>query len=89
MFYVYALLNCNGQLYFGCTSNLEKRIQEHTNGKVFTTAKYLPVKLIYYEAYHSEKDAFQREKMLKRYGSSWSQLRKRIRYSILDFQGRG
>lgn len=64
-------------------------MQEHTNGKVFTTAKYLPVKLVYYEAYRSEKDAFQREKMLKRYGSSWNKLKRRIKYSISDFQGRG
>lgn len=58
-------------------------------GKVSTTNKYLPVKLIYYECYLSQKDAIQREKMIKRFGSAYSHLKRRISNSLKDSQGRG
>ncbi len=76
--YVYVLRMNNGQLYVGSTCNLEKRIKEHKNGKVFTTKKYMPVSLIYYESYNSEKDARKREKMLKYHGSAFAKLKTRI-----------
>lgn len=89
MAYLYVLKLNNDQLYIGFTNNLERRIRSHTNGKVFTTKKYLPIKLIYYECYLSTKDAKERESMLKRYGSTYSHLRKRILNSIKESQGRG
>ena len=82
MQYVYVLKMSNNQIYIGSTSDLKKRIQEHKTGKVFTTRKYLPVRLVYYECYLSENDAKRREKMLKRYGSTWSHLLKRIAESL-------
>ena len=89
MFYVYVLKMQNEELYFGSTNDLKRRIQEHKLGKVFTTQKYLPITLIYYECYLAEEDAKQRERMLKRYGSTYVHLKQRIKYSIKGFQGRG
>lgn len=89
MFYVYVLGMSNGQLYIGFTPDLKERIRKHKEGRVYTTKKYLPVRLIYYECYLTRDDAVRREKMLKRFGSTWSHLKKRIANSIKDFQGRG
>lgn len=89
MYYLYVLGLSNDQIYIGFTKNLEKRLGEHNGGKVFTTSKYLPVKLIYYEGYLSQKDATQREKMIKRFGSTYVNLKRRIFYSIKDSRGRG
>lgn len=89
MYYLYVLSLRNKQIYIGFTNNLNKRLGEHNDSKVFTTSKYLPVKLIYYECYLSQKDAIQREKMIKRFGSTYSHLKQRISHSIEDSQGRG
>ncbi|MGD0919513.1 MAG: GIY-YIG nuclease family protein [Thermodesulfobacteriota bacterium] len=59
-----------GSIYVGCTSNYEKRMKEHKNGKVYSTNHLLPVELIYVETYKSKKDAFEREKRLKHHGSA-------------------
>jgi putative endonuclease len=69
-------------LYIGYTSNLEKRLHEHTSGKSFSTRKYLPVCLVYCEAYTSKLDAIEREKRLKSYGSSVQRLKERINNSL-------
>ncbi|MEK9174806.1 MAG: GIY-YIG nuclease family protein [Patescibacteria group bacterium] len=79
---MYVLKMNNDQLYFGFAPNLKEKIQKHNKGKVFTTKKYLPVKLIYYECYISKKDAMDREYKLKRFGSTWRHLKKRISNSI-------
>jgi len=64
--YVYILQsNKDGKFYTGCTNNLRKRIDEHANGKVYSTKDRLPMKLIYYEFCLNQKDAFLREKYLK------------------------
>ena len=78
-YYVYVLKSIKtNHYYFGCTSDLENRITEHKDGRVFTTKKMLPVELIYYEAYSEKAPAFKREKMLKQYGSACSDLKRRI-----------
>jgi len=89
MYYVYVLLMSNSQLYIGFTHDLQKRFAEHRQGKVFTTRKYLPVSLVYYEAYFARKDAKQRETMLKRHASTWVYIKDRIKYSIRKSQERG
>jgi peptide methionine sulfoxide reductase MsrB len=76
--YVYVLRMKNGQLYIGSTHNLTARITAHKNGKVFTTKKYLPIALIHYEVYDSEKGAREREKMLKYHGSAFAKLKDSI-----------
>ncbi len=65
MHYVYFLKMSNGQIYTGSTSNLKQRINSHERGSVITTSKYLPVKLVGYEAYATKSDAQRREKYLK------------------------
>lgn len=65
MFYTYILLLKNNQLYTGYTESLSRRLTEHRQGKVKTTSKYLPVKLIFHEAYINKSDAKRREKYLK------------------------
>lgn len=66
MFYVYILESKkNNQLYIGFTSDLTRRLEEHNQGLNFSTKKYLPWKLIYYEACIEKSDAVRREKYLK------------------------
>ena len=65
MFYVYILLLKNKQFYTGNSENLKRRIAEHKNGKVKSTCKRLPIKLIHYECYLLKSDALRREKYLK------------------------
>lgn len=81
MQYVYLLKNENCEFYYGCTSDLKKRILEHNQGEVFSTQGH-HWKIMYYEAYSSERDAFLREKQLKRYGRSLSHLKRRLKYSL-------
>ena len=45
--------------------DLQRRVAEHKNGKVSSTNKRLPLKLIGYEAYALKSDAQRREKFLK------------------------
>ncbi len=78
-FYVYLLKSKrNSSIYIGCTSNLHKRLEEHKEGKVFSTKKLLPMNPIYFESYKSKKAAFEREKRLKHYGSALRHLKLRI-----------
>lgn len=66
MFYVYILQsNKNKQLYIGYTSDLKRRFKEHNLGLNFSTKRYMPWKIIYYEACIEESDAKRREKYLK------------------------
>ena len=84
-YYVYLLtLHKSKYLYIGCTNNLEKRMKEHKTGKVFSTNRYLPVNLIYYETYISKLDAFNREKALKNYGSGLAKLKMRLKDTLQE-----
>ncbi|MEK7083894.1 MAG: GIY-YIG nuclease family protein [Patescibacteria group bacterium] len=65
MFYVYVLKMSNGQTYAGFSSDLRRRLREHQSGGNKTTRKYLPVQLIFYEAYIHEGDARRREQYFK------------------------
>jgi len=70
--------------YIGSTNDLERRFNDHQDGKVFSTKNYRPFVLVYYEAYLSEKDAREREKQLKYFGNAYRFLIKRIENSLLD-----
>lgn len=66
MFYVYYLESeVRDESYVGFTSDLAKRIIEHNRGLNSSTKRYLPWKLVYYEACLEETDARRREKYLK------------------------
>jgi len=92
MYYVYLLKSQKSHwFYIGCTSNLKKRLKEHNDGESFSTKIYLPVKLIYYEAYISKSDAYEREKYLKQYGSGLRNLKDRLKGTLAQplFTGAG
>ncbi|OGI70662.1 hypothetical protein A3A09_01780 [Candidatus Nomurabacteria bacterium RIFCSPLOWO2_01_FULL_42_20] len=66
MFYTYVLQSkMNNQLYIGYTADLKRRLSEHNQGLNFSTKRYMPWQLIYYEASVEESDAKRREKYLK------------------------
>jgi len=67
MFYVYLIKSKKfpEQLYIGYTAVLKKRLTEHNQGLTFSTKRYKPWELIYYEACLEEDDAKRREKYFK------------------------
>ena len=66
MYYVYVLKSDkDAKLYTGCTSDLQRRFFLHNTGKVPSTNGRTPLKLVYYEAFLDQNDAFVREKWLK------------------------
>ena len=81
MYYVYVLMNEKGNLYIGFTKDLRKRVKKHNSKGSNYTSKYEEWKLVYYEAYVSEKDARIREKRLKD-GRARYLLKQRIKHSI-------
>lgn len=72
MYFLYVIKNtANQNLYIGYTNNFERRLGEHR--------RMFPKDVVmYYEAYQFEKDARNRERQLKHYGSAWRALKKRI-----------
>lgn len=66
MYYIYVLESIkNNKLYIGSTQDLRKRIEQHNKGKNASTKRYLPWKLIYYEACLNHNDALRREHYFK------------------------
>ncbi len=65
--YVYILSCGDGTFYTGWTTDLEKRVKVHNQGK---GAKYtrsrLPVKLLYSEEYSEKGEALRREAAIKK-----------------------
>ena len=79
MYYFYVLkLSLDESYYYGSTDNLKRRLEEHKNGKVFSTKSKLPLSLQYYEAYTSLGLARHREKQVKNSGSIRKALHQRI-----------
>ena len=61
------MLRCRtGQLYTGCTTDLERRVREHNsgNGSRFTRSR-LPVAVVYKEELPSRSEALRRERAIK------------------------
>lgn len=78
-YYVYVLRNAESKrLYTGYTSDLRKRLTEHSNGKSVYTRYNGPYELIYYEACLNSSDAMMREKYLKS-GTGKRYLRNRVK----------
>lgn len=78
MYLVYLLKDDLRKKYIGRTNDLDRRMQEHKAGKVYTTKKMQNPSLYYYEAYLTEDLSKEREHKLKQYGSSYVGLLKRI-----------
>ncbi len=76
MAYVYILLNVRTQrTYIGFSQNLRQRVATHQQ-------RDPDWQLVYCEAYASVADARQRERDLKKYGSAWGHLKRRITRSL-------
>ena len=55
----------DGKRYVGFTNNLNRRIQEHNKGKVASTRKRVPLKLVRKEYFKTKQEAQVREMFLK------------------------
>ena len=66
--------------YIGITNNLEKRLNEHNAGKVFSTKPYGPYKLVYKEKYLNKTIARKREIFLKKTAKARTELFASINY---------
>jgi len=51
--------------YYGHTSDMEKRLNRHNQGKVKSTKAYKPWKVIYTEEFSTKSEAYQREMFFK------------------------
>ena len=80
-YYIYVIQNEVNQFYTGFTKNLDKRLKQHNEGNN-TSTKGHQWKLVYFEAYVSEKYALEREKKLKRNRKTSTFLMNRIRESL-------
>jgi putative endonuclease len=71
-FFVYILKSeSSGSSYVGHTSNLEKRITEHNNGKSLATKNKGPWKLVYQEQFPTRSEAILKEKYFKSIPGRW------------------
>lgn len=83
MFFFYILQSLKDKdLYFGFTADLRQRMAEHNKGRVPSTKNRRPLRLVYYEAYLSEKDARSRERQIKLRAQALTSLKRRIKDSI-------
>jgi len=83
MYYVYILKSKkDNKLYIGRTDNLNQRMNDHSLGKVVSTNHRRPLVLVYYEAYRNREDSKNRECGLKKSGSVYMGLKKRIEKSL-------
>lgn len=64
--YVYVLRSKKDHLfYIGSTNNLKRRLEQHRRGENISTAKRLPLELLYFEGHLSKADMLRREKYFK------------------------
>ena len=76
MYYVYILQSeQDASFYIGYTSNIERRLEEHNEGKSRYTSKKTPWKIVYSEAFEEKSDAIKRERFLKKQKSRTFYLR--------------
>ena len=65
MYYLYILKNKKGSYYIGTTNNIERRIQEHNNGKSKATKNRGPWNIVYTEKFRTRSQAMKREYYIK------------------------
>jgi putative endonuclease len=84
MYYFYVLQSQVDKDYFykGSTNDLKKRLKMHNDGNVTSTKPRRPWKVVYYEAYVSEKAARKREQAVKKSGSISVPLLRRVKDSL-------
>ncbi len=69
----------DGKFYTGYTTDLRRRLAEHTTRASISTRSRLPLQLLYYEAYMSQADAKSREYRLKTSQGARTALKRRGR----------
>jgi putative endonuclease len=73
MWYLYITKNQNGAFYTGVTTNVERRLTEHLEGKGgHYTSQNRPQRLLYTEKFRTRVEAEARERQIKR----WSKKKK-------------
>jgi putative endonuclease len=88
MYYVYVLISLKDcKLYVGYTSDINRRLREHFDGKAISTKNRRPLKLIYYEFYIEEIEAKRRELYLKG-GNGRTQLKVQLSVTLRKFNYR-
>jgi len=67
VFYVYILrsLEFPGQIYTGCTDDIQKRLLEHNSGKSAHTKRWMPWELQFYAVFTTKTAAYAFERYLK------------------------
>ena len=74
MWHVYILKCSNGNLYTGLTSNLNRRYDEHQNGKgKHYTSRNKPSELLYTETFKNKLQAEKREIQIKKWSKDKKQ----------------
>lgn len=64
--YVYILRSrTDGQFYVGTTRDLRRRVAQHGWGQNVSTARRLPLELVYFEGHLDRTDALRRERYFK------------------------
>jgi putative endonuclease len=82
MYYFYVLLSEKDlKHYYGSSSDLKRRFQEHSKGEVASTKYRRPLRLVYYEAYEHLQQARKREQQVKTSGSVRVQLLARLSFT--------
>lgn len=67
MYFVYVLKSeKDGKNYIGSTSDIEKRLQSHNDGKNISTKHRIPFDVIFKKEFKQKKDALIFESLLKR-----------------------
>ena len=78
MFFTYVLFSeRDGKLYVGYSCDIDRRFAEHAAGHVPSTKDRRPLRLLYYEAYLTERKAKRREHFLKG-GAGRAQLKEQL-----------
>ena len=85
MHYIYVIKSKkDNKLYIGLTRDLGRRLLQHNQKLSKSTKSRTPFVLVYYETYTSAKDARIRERKLKQFKNSYTELKKRIKNSLQE-----
>ena len=83
MFYVYCIQSQDDEerFYIGSSNDLRRRLEEHNTDSNKSTKNH-HWRVVYYEAYLTEKAARIREQKLKQHGNTKQTLMRRIKSSL-------
>ena len=66
VYYFYILQCSDNERYYGYTSDLKQRLEEHRTGNNMSTKWRRPLRVVYFETLDSKESAEAREKQFKR-----------------------